>query len=65
MHLICQVNMYDMPQILPLPRIFNLLTDLREVRDVVGHLHSRADVQNPGRFPGQLEEISTDQSRHA
>jgi arylsulfatase A-like enzyme len=34
MHLIWQENMYDTPQLLPLPRIINLLTDLREVRDV-------------------------------
>jgi arylsulfatase A-like enzyme len=34
MHLIWQENMYDTPQILPLPRIINLLTDLREERDV-------------------------------
>jgi arylsulfatase A-like enzyme len=34
MHLIWQVNMYDPPQALPLPRLFNLLTDLKEERDV-------------------------------
>ena len=34
MHLIEQVNMYDVPQKLALPRIFNLLTDLKEERDV-------------------------------
>lgn len=34
MHLIWQVNMYDPPQTLPLPRIINLLTDLKEERDV-------------------------------
>jgi arylsulfatase len=34
MHLIWQVNMYDPPQPLPLPKIINLLTDLKEERDV-------------------------------
>jgi arylsulfatase A-like enzyme len=33
-HLILQNNMYDPPQKLPLPKIINLLTDLREERDV-------------------------------
>ena len=35
MHLIWQENMYDAPQKLPLPRIINLLTDLKEVHDVL------------------------------
>jgi arylsulfatase A-like enzyme len=35
MHLIWQVNMYDPPQVLPLPKIINLLTDLKEERDVM------------------------------
>jgi arylsulfatase A-like enzyme len=35
MHLIRQDNMYDAPQKLPLPRIINLLTDLKEERDVL------------------------------
>jgi arylsulfatase len=35
MHLIWQENMYDAPQKLPLPRVINLLTDLREQRDVL------------------------------
>ena len=35
MHLIWQVNMYDAPQRLPLPRVINLLTDLKEERDVL------------------------------
>lgn len=35
MHLIWQVNMYDTPQRLPLPKIINLLTDLKEERDVM------------------------------
>jgi len=35
MHLIWQVNMYDAPQKLPLPKIINLLTDLKEERDVL------------------------------
>jgi arylsulfatase A-like enzyme len=34
MHLIWQVNMYDPPVTLPLPRVVNLLTDLKEERDV-------------------------------
>jgi hypothetical protein len=34
MHLIEQVNMYDVPQTLALPRVYNLLTDLKEERDV-------------------------------
>jgi arylsulfatase A-like enzyme len=34
MHLIWQVNMYDPPVTLPLPRIINLLTDLKEERDM-------------------------------
>jgi hypothetical protein len=34
MHLIEQVNMYDVPQHLAQPRIYNLLTDLKEERDV-------------------------------
>ena len=33
-HLISQANMYDPQQKLPLPKIINLLTDLREERDV-------------------------------
>lgn len=34
MHLIWQVNMYDPPQVLAGPWIFNLLTDLKEERNV-------------------------------
>jgi hypothetical protein len=34
MHLICQVNMYDPPVTLPEPKVINLLTDLKEERDV-------------------------------
>jgi arylsulfatase A-like enzyme len=34
MHLIEQVNMYDVPQHLAQPRIYNLLTDRKEERDV-------------------------------
>ena len=37
MHLIRQDHMYDAPQKLPLPRIINLLTDLKEERDVLIH----------------------------
>jgi arylsulfatase len=33
-HLIWQVNMYDPPLTLPLPKLINLLTDLKEERDV-------------------------------
>src|SRR6266568_490239 len=35
MHLIWQENMYDAPQRLPLPKIINLLTDLKEQNDVL------------------------------
>ena len=35
-HLIWQENMYAPPQKLPLPKIINLLTDLKEERDVGG-----------------------------
>lgn len=35
MHLIWQENMYDAPQRLPLPKIINLLTDLKEEHDVL------------------------------
>ena len=35
MHLIRQDNMYDPPQRLPLPRLINLLTDLKEENDVL------------------------------
>ena len=34
-HLIWQQNMYDPPLQLPLPKVINLLTDLKEERDVV------------------------------
>jgi arylsulfatase len=34
MHLFWQENMYDPPQKLPLPKIINLVTDLKEQRDV-------------------------------
>jgi len=34
MHLIKQDTMYDIPQRLALPRVYNLLTDLKEERDV-------------------------------
>jgi arylsulfatase A-like enzyme len=37
MHLIWQERMYDPPQTLPLPKIINLLTDLKEERDVLVH----------------------------
>ena len=38
MHLIWQVNRLDPPLVLPLPRVINLLTDLKEERDVQ-HYH--------------------------
>jgi arylsulfatase A-like enzyme len=34
MHLIWQEKMYDTPQVLPLPRVFNLLVDRKEEHDV-------------------------------
>lgn len=37
MHLIKQDNMYDIPQTLALPRVVNLLTDLKEERDVAAY----------------------------
>jgi arylsulfatase A-like enzyme len=37
MHLIRQDTMYDVPQRLPLPRIINLLTDLKEERDLLAY----------------------------
>ena len=35
MHVIWQVNMFDPPQVLPLPKVINLLSDLKEERDVM------------------------------
>ena len=35
MHLIWQENMYDAPQRLPLPKVINLLSDLKEERNVM------------------------------
>lgn len=37
MHLIWQVNMYDPPLKLPLPKLIDLLTDLKEERDLLVH----------------------------
>jgi arylsulfatase A-like enzyme len=59
MHLIWQVNMFDPPQILPLPRIINLLTDLKEERDVLIH---NSWVTNPmmkirGDFEDSLKQF--------
>ncbi len=34
MHFLWQLNMYDPPQVLEEPRVFNLLADLKEQRDV-------------------------------
>jgi hypothetical protein len=42
MHLIEQVDMYDVPQHLPQPRIYNLLTDRKEER-------GRCHLQHMGR----------------
>jgi arylsulfatase len=36
-HMIWQENMYDAPQTLPIPKLINLLTDLKERRDVGAH----------------------------
>jgi arylsulfatase len=36
-HMIWQENMYDSPQILPIPKVINLLTDMKEHRDVSAH----------------------------
>ena len=36
-HFVWQVNMYDPPQKLPLPKMINLLTDLKEERDVAAY----------------------------
>jgi len=44
MHLIWQEKMHDPPQVLPLPKIINLLADLKEERDVLTY-HSW--VPNP------------------
>lgn len=57
MHLIKQEHEYDPPQKLPLPRIINLLTDLKEERDV---LMSSSWVTYPmmrilGEFAASLE----------
>ena len=52
-HFIWQENMYDPPQRLPLPKIINLLTDLKEERDV-GAKHSWVAVPVT-RIIGELE----------
>ena len=39
MHLIWQVKMYDPPVKLPLPKIVNLLTDLKEEHDLLSYVH--------------------------
>jgi arylsulfatase A-like enzyme len=58
MHLIWQENMYDTPQKLPLPKIINLYTDLKEQRDVLMY---NSWVTNPmmqiiGEFEASLKE---------
>ena len=52
-HLIWQVNMYDPPLRLPLPKIINLLTDLKEERDVGAKNSWVADPVT--RIIGELE----------
>ena len=49
--------MYEVPQKLPLPRIINLLTDLKEERDVAGYNTWVADrmVKIGGEFQASLK----------
>jgi arylsulfatase len=54
MHLIWQMNMFDPPQVLPLPKIINLLADLKEERDALIH---NSWVTNPMmKIRGDFEE---------
>ena len=66
-HLIWQENMYAPPQKLPLPKIINLLTDLKEERDVGAHNSWVAEpvVKIIGELEASLDEIPADQSGHA
>jgi hypothetical protein len=54
-------------QKLPLPKIVNLLTDLKEERDVGAKTTWVVEpmTKNRYRLSGKSEEISADQSRHA
>ncbi|MGB9433858.1 MAG: arylsulfatase [Candidatus Acidiferrum sp.] len=56
-HFIWQVNMYDPPQTLPLPKVINLLTDLKEERDVGAYNSWVADpvVKIVGEFEESLK----------
>ena len=56
-HLIWQENMYDPPMRLPLPKIINLLTDLKEERDVGAKNSWVADavVRIIGELEGSLK----------
>ena len=56
MHLIKQDSMYDVPQKLPLPKVINLLTDLKEERDVGAYNSWVADpmVKIIGEFEASL-----------
>ena len=57
MRLIWQADMYDTPQRLPLLRVFNLLHDLKEVRDVGAYNTWVADpvVKIIGEFEASLK----------
>ena len=57
MHLIKQDSMYEVPQKLPLPRIINLLTDLKEERDVAAFNTWVAEpmVKIVGQFEASLK----------
>jgi hypothetical protein len=51
MHLIWQENRHDAPQRLPLPRIINLLTDLKEEHDVLMMKIVNGFEKSLNRFP--------------
>ena len=57
MHLIWQENMYDPPQHLPVPKLVNLLTDLKEERDVGAYNSWVAEpmMKILGEFSGSLQ----------
>ena len=60
MHFLRQDNMYDTPQMLPVPKLVNLLTNPTEDWDdglLQQLLGGRADLQGPSRFRGELEEV--------
>ena len=56
-HLIWQENMYDPPLRLPLPKVINLLTDMKEERDVAAYNSWVADpvMQIIGEFEASLK----------